>query len=314
MQGGQRTDGAAPLRLPPGPPKYTRRRPRAANSARDTTVGVQQAKVGVEPAPVVAGELRADGVERDVERAAVGLKRQHAVHDLGGGAAQSVAKRVKVVQVRLVQRVAQHLDVHLVQVLRRQVLWGVAVVVGGFVCGVGDRAGGKSWGAPAHARPRALQDTPPHPFLPFLPHKSMPAHRRSRAPAACPRAPGGTSHACFGPRPAWQSHQTRPAGCTCPATPVCRARAVCPSRSTPRCQSCGRTCSSPGTCPVAPTPVLGIFGWEGGFMLVEPLETAVHPEPAAWAGRSQHQAMTVPRSRGNTNLPPAPCPRTFSRR
>ena len=37
-------------------------------------VGVEQAEVGVELAAVVAGELGANAVERDVERASVGLQ------------------------------------------------------------------------------------------------------------------------------------------------------------------------------------------------------------------------------------------------
>mmetsp|Transcript_27512 Transcript_27512/g.70028 ORF Transcript_27512/g.70028 Transcript_27512/m.70028 type:complete len:318 (-) Transcript_27512:443-1396(-) len=85
-------------------------------------VRVQQAKVGVELLAVVARQLRAYAVERDVERAAVGLKGQQVAHDLGGGAAQALAELRKVVQVRLVQRVAHDLDVHLVQVLVAQVL------------------------------------------------------------------------------------------------------------------------------------------------------------------------------------------------
>ena len=80
-------------------------------------VGVQETKVGVEPLAVVAGELCADGVEGDVERAPVGLEGEHLGHDLLRGASEGRAERGEVVQVGLVEGVTHDFDVHLVEVL-----------------------------------------------------------------------------------------------------------------------------------------------------------------------------------------------------
>lgn len=65
-------------------------------------VRVQQAEPRVELLAVVARELGADRVERDVERAAVGLEREEVGHDVGGRAAEQRAVGGEVVEVGLV--------------------------------------------------------------------------------------------------------------------------------------------------------------------------------------------------------------------
>ena len=99
-------------------------------------VGIELAARGVQLLPVVLGQLRPERVDGDDEGAAVGLElqgkssvvrsvdissslsyREYLAHDLLGLAADLLAELVEGLQVGLVQRVADDLNVHLVEVL-----------------------------------------------------------------------------------------------------------------------------------------------------------------------------------------------------
>ncbi len=81
------------------------------------TVGIELPAPRVQLSPVLLGQLGLERVDGDDERAPVGLERQYLAHDLGRGAAEVLAKVVEGLEVGLVQRVADDLDVHLVEVL-----------------------------------------------------------------------------------------------------------------------------------------------------------------------------------------------------
>ena len=65
-------------------------------------------------------EIGVDRVDGDVDRAPVRLELEDAAHHLGGRAADLAAEGVEVLEVRLEERVADDLDVHLVDVLERE--------------------------------------------------------------------------------------------------------------------------------------------------------------------------------------------------
>ncbi|KAG5458325.1 MAG: hypothetical protein BJ554DRAFT_1467, partial [Olpidium bornovanus] len=68
---------------------------------------------------VVLAELSAEGIDGNVDYPAVGLKLNLA-HNIRGGLSQGLAELVEVFEVRLVEGVTDDLDVHLIEVLRRQ--------------------------------------------------------------------------------------------------------------------------------------------------------------------------------------------------
>ena len=66
---------------------------------------------------VVLGQFGAEGVDGDNDSTSVGLESEDFTHDVSGGASQSLTECEKSLQVRLVERVSDDFNVHLVQVL-----------------------------------------------------------------------------------------------------------------------------------------------------------------------------------------------------
>mmetsp|Transcript_7515 Transcript_7515/g.15042 ORF Transcript_7515/g.15042 Transcript_7515/m.15042 type:complete len:349 (+) Transcript_7515:111-1157(+) len=85
-------------------------------------LGEEQADRGVELLALLQVEVGVERVHCDVDRATVGLQLEDATHDLGGRAAHLLAEIVKILKVGFVQRVADDLDVHLVDVFERQAI------------------------------------------------------------------------------------------------------------------------------------------------------------------------------------------------
>merc|ERR1719207_325345 len=69
---------------------------------------------------VVPAELGADGVAADADHAAVGLEVEKSPHHLRGGAPKAAAEATEGVEIGPVELVPEDLDVHLGEVLRRQ--------------------------------------------------------------------------------------------------------------------------------------------------------------------------------------------------
>lgn len=111
---------------------------------RGQTVRVHLAAARVQLSPVVLGQLRSERVDRDDDRTTVSLELERNVvikinrsmqkqnnnkrtsthgqdlaHNISSGAAEALAELVEGLQVRLVQRIPDDFDVHLVQVLLR---------------------------------------------------------------------------------------------------------------------------------------------------------------------------------------------------
>mmetsp|Transcript_8010 Transcript_8010/g.19920 ORF Transcript_8010/g.19920 Transcript_8010/m.19920 type:complete len:246 (-) Transcript_8010:471-1208(-) len=83
-------------------------------------LGVEEADGRVELLALLFVEVRVERVHRNVDRASVRLQLKDAPHDLRGAAAHLLAEGVEVLEVRLVQRVPDDLNVHLVDVLERE--------------------------------------------------------------------------------------------------------------------------------------------------------------------------------------------------
>lgn len=66
---------------------------------------------------IVLGQLSAERVDGDDDGAAIGLEGEDLAHDVGSGAAESLAESVESLEISFVQSVSDDLDVHLVQVL-----------------------------------------------------------------------------------------------------------------------------------------------------------------------------------------------------
>jgi len=81
------------------------------------TVGVESPALGVELGAVLLGEFCAEAVDCDHEGAPVCLERQDGAHDIGSGSPQGLAVAVERLQVRLIKRVPDDLDVEFIQVL-----------------------------------------------------------------------------------------------------------------------------------------------------------------------------------------------------
>lgn len=88
---------------------------------------VEEANDRVELFPLLYVKVGVNRIDRDVYRATVRLKPQDITHHLGCGAADLLTEGMKVLEVGLVQRVADYLDVDLIQVFEREtiakVLW-----------------------------------------------------------------------------------------------------------------------------------------------------------------------------------------------
>ena len=79
-------------------------------------LGEEPADRGEELRALLLLELGAEGVDGDVDRAAVGLEGEDAEHDVCGGPAEGAAEGGEVLEVGFVERVADDLDVEVVEV------------------------------------------------------------------------------------------------------------------------------------------------------------------------------------------------------
>lgn len=84
---------------------------------RRQTVRIHFAATRIQLGAIVLRQLRAKRIDRDDDRPTIGLESQNLAHHIGRGAAQTLAERIERLQIRLVQRIADDLDVHLVQIL-----------------------------------------------------------------------------------------------------------------------------------------------------------------------------------------------------
>jgi hypothetical protein len=85
-------------------------------------LGPKEPKLREELDPAVAGELRAEAVDGDVDGPPVGLKGQHLGHHLCRRVSEGRRKLDKVLQVGLPKNVPDHLRIVLVQILALQAL------------------------------------------------------------------------------------------------------------------------------------------------------------------------------------------------
>lgn len=83
------------------------------------TIRVHLAATRIQLGAIVLRQFSAKRIDRDDDRTSIGLEGQDLAHHIGSGASQSLAELVERLQVRLVQRIPDDLDVHLVQILLR---------------------------------------------------------------------------------------------------------------------------------------------------------------------------------------------------
>ena len=79
-------------------------------------LGEEAADGGEELCALLLGELRAEGIDGDIDCTAVSLEGERGVHDVRGGSPDAAAEGVEVLEVGLVERVADDLDVEVVEI------------------------------------------------------------------------------------------------------------------------------------------------------------------------------------------------------
>lgn len=84
---------------------------------RRQAVRIHLAAARIQLGAIVLRQLGAKRVDRNDDRPSVRLEGENLAHHVRRGAAQTLAERIERLQIRLVQRVPDDLDVHLVQIL-----------------------------------------------------------------------------------------------------------------------------------------------------------------------------------------------------
>ena len=82
--------------------------------------GIETSDGREELCTLLLGELGAERVDGDVERAAIGFESENLAHDLGSRRWESLTELVEVFQIGLVQTVTDDLDIEIVEVLSRE--------------------------------------------------------------------------------------------------------------------------------------------------------------------------------------------------